>query len=144
MAVTRIREKEREWEREGGRRQGKEREKERKLQILLRFQLRASAVPPPPLCINQGKSPGQPGSHAGEIDSTSCRQKLRSHFVNDVMTEKREELGQFLQSIYHTMCLFPLSFLHILLFSKSQKIRAGIGGLRRQLVPSHPFYRWGT
>lgn len=126
---------------EGEGRGGRDREK--KLQVPLRPQPGASTLPSPPLCLSQSKPPGQPGSCWGNR-STSLGEKLQSHFVNGVITEKREGLGIFLQSLYHTMCLFPLSFLHILLCSELQKIRAGMRVLRDQLGPIHPFYRWGS
>ena len=59
------------------------------------------------------------------------------------MTEERGELGVFLPSIHHTMCLFPLSFSHLLLFSTHRKSGLGQAGPRSGQSPSHPFYRWG-
>lgn len=59
------------------------------------------------------------------------------------MTEERGELGVFLPSIHHTMCLFPLSFSHLLLFSTHRKSGLGQAGPQSGQSPSHPFYRWG-
>ena len=60
-----------------------------------------------------------------------------------MMTEERGELGVFLPFIHHTMCLFPLSFSHLLLFSTHRKSGLGQAGPRSGQSPSHPFYRWG-
>ena len=59
------------------------------------------------------------------------------------MTEERGELGVFLPSIHHTMCLFPCSFSHLLLVSTHRKSGLGQAGPRSGQSLSHPFYRWG-